>query len=649
MTPEKGETWSGRTVAVVVLALTLAAGVPRLVNLGELSFYGDEETTALVARSVAQGEGATMPSGMTYRRALPLTWLNAASARLFGLDDEISYRLPAALFGTLTVPLLFLFGRRFLGESVALVAATLLAFSEWHLVFSRMARMYAPFLFFFLVATWGVWRWAQRDDLRSLTLAAISLAAAATLHTFALFAAAFALIPIGLSRSFRTDGWKLLAFAGLTGGGIWFGLTKLLFPGLGERPPAQSGSATSESWQLAAIGGGWETWLIVLAGALVGGWAGLRTLAAEPDDGRAPIRSAGMVITLAAAGASACAGLLYGAALFGLFFLLVYRGTVRTFLVNAWSQFGAVTAVACLQVTLDMIAVGPVEGVKEALLFPFPYLGFLALEFPALTAVFTLVAAGLALGWNRDDRSHDGLRAVVLATLVPLLAMGLAIQWSAMRYLLPAYPFLLLASAAGLVAGAEWLTDRLGVKGQKGQPRLAVGILLAVVLVGGVRHHGLAASLSVATLEHGEPVDADLHQQPFRPDHEAAGEFLRSRTSENAVVIAEDPLEQHWYAGGVDYWLRRYGDARKFLYIAESNRVRDMYVNSIHARTPALLDSLVAEADGSVWLVTSGETAHYREYYLDEPQRRWVDSVESSRRPTYVARDSATLVYCLNC
>lgn len=646
MTADDGESWSSRTVAVVVLVLTLAAAIPRFVNLGDLSFYGDEETTALVAESMARGDGPTMPSGMVYRRALPLTWINAASARIFGLDNEISYRLPTAIFGTLTVPLLFLFGRPYLGDTTALVAATLLAVSEWHLVFSRMARMYAPFLFFFLLATWGVWLWAERDDLRSLTLAAISLAAAATLHTFALFVAAFALIPIALSRSFRADGWKLLVFAGLAGSGIWFSLTTLYAPQFGQRPPAPSDSAAAESWQFAVIGGGWETSLVVLAGALVGGWATLRTLRAEPGGGGAPIRSAGMVLTLAAAGAFACAGLLYGAAVFALFFLLAYRGTLRSFLNRAWPHVGAVAAAASVQVALDMNAVGPVEGVKEALLFPFPYLGFLAREFPVLTAVFTLVAAGLALGLSRDDHSDDGLRAVVLATLLPLLAVGLALQWGAMRYLLPAYPFLLLASAAGLVSGATWLADRFGVKGR---PSLAVGILLVVVLAGGVRHHGVAVSRSVATLEHGESVDANLHQQPFRPDHAGAGGFIRSEAENADVVIAEDPLEIRWYAGEVDYWLRSYRDARRYLYVAEDNRIRDIYVNSLHVDNVALIDSIRHHSTARVWFVTSGETAHNREYYLDAPQILWVDSVESEATPAYLGRDSVTAVYCLDC
>ena len=75
----------------IVLALAAAAAGPRLVNLGALSFFGDEETSALPAKALLEGRGATMPTGMEYRRELPLTWAAATSARLFGSESEAVY------------------------------------------------------------------------------------------------------------------------------------------------------------------------------------------------------------------------------------------------------------------------------------------------------------------------------------------------------------------------------------------------------------------------------------------------------------------------------------------------------------------------------------------------------------------------------
>ena len=47
-----------------LVALTVGAVALRTCDLGLLSFFGDEETTAFAARSLALGEGSTMPSGM---------------------------------------------------------------------------------------------------------------------------------------------------------------------------------------------------------------------------------------------------------------------------------------------------------------------------------------------------------------------------------------------------------------------------------------------------------------------------------------------------------------------------------------------------------------------------------------------------------
>ncbi|MEJ2548484.1 MAG: hypothetical protein P8125_11845, partial [Gemmatimonadota bacterium] len=106
-----------------VLALTAGSTALRLHELGSLGFFGDEETTALAARSVAEGRGSAMPSGMPYRRALPYTWMNALAAKRFGLDDEIGYRVPAALIGAATIPLIYGVGTAIAGPAVGLTAS----------------------------------------------------------------------------------------------------------------------------------------------------------------------------------------------------------------------------------------------------------------------------------------------------------------------------------------------------------------------------------------------------------------------------------------------------------------------------------------------------------------------------------------------
>jgi hypothetical protein len=136
----------------------------------------------------------------------------------------------------------------------------------------------------------------------------------------------------------------------------------------------------------------------------------------------------------------------------------------------------------------------------------------------------------------------------------------------------------------------------------------------------------------------------------FRPDHASVGRYIREHRTEHDVVIAEDPLEQWWYAGDpINYWLRSYRDSRGFLFATPEGDVRDIYVGSKLLASPLAPDSLLESPEGRVWLVTSGETFPLRSYFLNPAQGQWLDSLETAREPSFVGRDGVTKVFCLNC
>src|SRR5690606_24392920 len=99
---------------------------------------------------------------------LPYTYLNSVAITLFGTESPAPYRLVAALLGTLTIPLLFFGARGLLGPGIALTAAALLAFSEWHIHISRTARMYGPLLFFVVAFSLCALHWVRSREHRYL-------------------------------------------------------------------------------------------------------------------------------------------------------------------------------------------------------------------------------------------------------------------------------------------------------------------------------------------------------------------------------------------------------------------------------------------------------------------------------------------------
>lgn len=72
----------------------------------------------------------------------PLYHLLLRGALAFG-DSEAALRFPSALFGTLSIPALYLLGRAWFSGSVGALAALLLALSSGHIWHSRDARMYS--------------------------------------------------------------------------------------------------------------------------------------------------------------------------------------------------------------------------------------------------------------------------------------------------------------------------------------------------------------------------------------------------------------------------------------------------------------------------------------------------------------------------
>jgi hypothetical protein len=134
----------------IFLVIVLAA-VVRLIGLGDQSFWVDEYLT--LYQGTVPGHGLLEQFLDDYHSPLPMV-----CAALIGRlsHDEFFLRLPTALLAVATVPLLFVFVRRWLGGAwgarAGLVSALMLALHPFHLYHSQELRGYAWLLFFGLAA-----------------------------------------------------------------------------------------------------------------------------------------------------------------------------------------------------------------------------------------------------------------------------------------------------------------------------------------------------------------------------------------------------------------------------------------------------------------------------------------------------------------
>ena len=139
---------------LAAVLITLLAAVPRLLFLGHDSLWFDEMMTR---HGAVQGLAADV-TALSGRDHLPLLyWLTAAVLRLLP-EHAITLRLPSALAGVLTVPLLFAYGRALGRPRAGLWAAFLLALLPFHVRYSQEARHYALLLFFSLLASYWLYR-----------------------------------------------------------------------------------------------------------------------------------------------------------------------------------------------------------------------------------------------------------------------------------------------------------------------------------------------------------------------------------------------------------------------------------------------------------------------------------------------------------
>tara|TARA_R110002096_G_scaffold277082_1_gene471135 strand:+ start:3003 stop:4577 length:1575 start_codon:yes stop_codon:yes gene_type:complete len=203
----------------VILAATVVAAVLRMLYLGEWSLWIDEAHTWRDATMPLEGEGGFMNE---QRRLYPLPFFLLRF--LFGIGvlgfDEWSLRLPFALIGLVTVPVLAICGRRLVGRWPAVFAACLLAVHPWHIFWSQNARGYGMVVLGSILFLHRVHVLYGSGRAKDLLLAAAFLVLAAASHptAAALVVGFLGFLYVRWALRKRYGGLAILLFAGFVAG-----------------------------------------------------------------------------------------------------------------------------------------------------------------------------------------------------------------------------------------------------------------------------------------------------------------------------------------------------------------------------------------------------------------------------------------------
>lgn len=162
--PPDWKALADRYALKVLLGLLAIALLLRLPNLTTLSLWVDEYVHVLRAQKFVQGTG---PLFTDDNNGILLTFIMLPLFEVFG-SGVFWARLPSVLFGVGMVYMAYRLGQQLFNRYIGLMAAFFCTFSLFLVFWSRMARNYAIFGFFFLLLGWVFLKaWEGKGDTES--------------------------------------------------------------------------------------------------------------------------------------------------------------------------------------------------------------------------------------------------------------------------------------------------------------------------------------------------------------------------------------------------------------------------------------------------------------------------------------------------
>ena len=190
----------------LLLYITILGAVLRFYQLGFNSLWLDEAVSYTITNTESL---SAVWTGAFNDHHAPLFFIIEWIIHFIS-TSEFWLRVPSALAGTVTIPVIYFLGKELSNENVGLVAALLLAVSPYHIYYSQEARMYAFVVLFVTLAYYLFFKASRSSDGRYWVLMWLSCAAAFYTH----FYTGFVIIPLVIGYFLLRDIKNINWFAG---------------------------------------------------------------------------------------------------------------------------------------------------------------------------------------------------------------------------------------------------------------------------------------------------------------------------------------------------------------------------------------------------------------------------------------------------
>lgn len=154
-----------RVLWTALAAMTLLGAGLRFYRLGDWSFWIDEVYTIRDVRLFLSD--LSLPQATSCMLTAGVLWFQGFS--------DWGARVVPALFGIITIPILYALANRLFGRFVGVFSALLLAVAPWHLFWSQNARFYTALVLFYLIGTYFAYQWFENQRRRDLILSGLFL------------------------------------------------------------------------------------------------------------------------------------------------------------------------------------------------------------------------------------------------------------------------------------------------------------------------------------------------------------------------------------------------------------------------------------------------------------------------------------------
>lgn len=605
-----------------MLAAVVGGVYFRFAGLGKAPFWTDEYYLAQSIRNVLDHWLPEYDCGGYYTRGLMMQYI-AAPFFEWGSSDEFYLRSITVVSNLFAIIPLFLLARRLGGKVIAYAVVILFSLSAWEVEMARFARMYAPFQALFLWQVYFLHRVLFDEDRRALYwMYAVSFTSI-FVYEGAIFLVLLTFVPLAFSqryRQLRNYALPTILFLG-TFSFLQVDMRRLAVDEFlppdysAERTVGHAGPIELPNLLLSTFPDdrGWLIgFFVVLAFCAVLAAVAIRRELRAGADVPAVLKAAAVMLCVFFA-------LLNLYTLVAVTGLLVYLlspfglGTLDRKSVLVGLIAVAVTLVFWLTYAASTQSWQQLPDTDKTsslyrlalILFNYPPIGFKIAgrwldAMPILTVVLGLLI-GLSLYTlrGRQDASSSEFRILLVLVLAIALAMAALNQlYVQIRYTFFLYPLVLLLALLSVSRLAVWMNQKNRVT-----QAAVLGATVGLLVIGedfNLRHlWNIDTEQALYRLGY-ERSRASQYYNRF--DSRSPAQYVNSKRAANDVVVTS-VVAVPYYLDRIDYFYLSQ-ESHKFTGVVGCRGQRHLWSNAKMVDQPEELEALLAQEQGTVWLIT---------------------------------------------